>query len=145
MSQERIGLRPHEQLAFAGLARLLIRADGTFTSEEAAALQRVASGLLSTPGQALSPYRQAPEPTVDTDAIWELLDRASVELPDNPSVEQAALGVVRPEARTAIYEALYEIAASDVVTGDEWPLLDWLAETWVVEADGNESSKPPEG
>lgn len=132
MSDDR-ALQPHELLAFAGLARVLIRADGTFSAEEAAALEQVAEGLFA-PGQGDSPYREGQQPAGDPDAIWNLLDRAATELRDEESVKRAAQAVVRPDARTAIYDALFHIASSDVVTGDEWPLLDWLAAEWAVEA-----------
>jgi hypothetical protein len=129
----RVRLQDHEQLAFAGLARLLIRADGTFSTEEAGALEEVALDLLGAPGAADSPYRACKPEEVNPDAIWELIDRAASELPEDESVKKAALAVTRPEARTAIYGALFEIASSDVIALEEWPLLDWLAEEWAVE------------
>jgi hypothetical protein len=132
-------LQPHELLAFAGLARVLIRADGTFSAEEAAALEQVAEDLLA-PKAAESPYRQEGQPPADPDAIWNLLDRAATELRDEEAVKQAAQAVVRPEARGAIYDALFHIASSDVVTGDEWPILDWLAAAWAVEIPPDEGA-----
>jgi hypothetical protein len=129
----RVRLQDHEQLAFAGLARLLIRADGTFSSEEAGALEKVALDLLGAPGPADSPYRSPAAQEVDPDALWELIDRAASELPEDEAVKKAALAVLRPEARSAIYGALFEIASSDVIALEEWPLLDWLAAQWAVE------------
>ena len=131
MSAE-LALQPHELLAFAGLARVLIRADGTFSAEEAAALEQVAEDLLA-PKSSDSPYRQEGQSAVDPDAIWNLLDRAATELRDEEAVKRAAQAVVRPGAREAIYDALFHIASSDVVTGDEWPILDWVAAEWAVE------------
>jgi uncharacterized tellurite resistance protein B-like protein len=130
----RVRLQDHEQLAFAGLARLLIRADGTFSSEESAALEAVALDLLGAPGPADSPYRSPAPEEVNPDAIWDLLDRALRELPEDESVKKAALAVIRPEARAAIFGALFEIASSDVIALEEWPLLDWLSAEWAVQS-----------
>jgi len=125
-------LQPHELLAFAGLARVLIRADGTFSAEEAAALEQVAEDLFA-PKSDETPYRQDGQTIPDPDAIWTLLDRAATELRDEAAVKTAAQAVVRPEARGAIYDALFHIASSDVVTSEEWPILDWLAVEWAIE------------
>ena len=128
-------LQPHELLALVGLARILIRADGTFSAEEAAALQDVAAALLPQ-GPDTTPYREGSDegPTAEHEVIWALLDRASTELRDEDAVKAVARTVVRPEARVAIYDALFQVASSDVVSSDEWPILDWLAEQWAVES-----------
>jgi uncharacterized tellurite resistance protein B-like protein len=132
-------LQPHELLAFAGLARVLIRADGTFSAEEAAALEQVAEEFFAAKsGDA--PYRQEAQTMPDPDAIWNLLDRAASELGDEEAVKRAAQAVQRPEARGAIYDALFHIASSDVVSGDEWPILDWLAAEWAVETSPEEGA-----
>jgi hypothetical protein len=138
----RTALELHEQLAFAGLARVLVRADGTFSSEEAAALEQVARDILGPAATPASPYREASTPEGDPDAIWALVDRSASELPDEEAVRIAARRVTRREAREAIFGALLEIASSDVISSEEWPVLDWLAGEWAVESRGSPDDEP---
>lgn len=120
-----------ERLVFAGLARLLIAADGRFSAAEAEALVEESTELFAARGEA-GPYRAAPtaEQAPDPEALWTLLERAATALPNEEAVLTAARAVTRPEAREAIFDALYAIAASDVIDKSEWPIIDWLAESW---------------
>lgn len=130
-------LTNEELAAFAGIVRCLVRLDGKFTEAEAAAIDDVANDLLaSAPGNA--PYREEPEDTrkrgVQSSAeLWALIDRAGEDLEDDAAVRRLAVGVTRPEARELIYEALFAVAASDVIEKEEWPLLDWLAKEWKIQ------------
>lgn len=128
-------LSSEELLAFAGLARLLIAADGRFSDAEAAALEDAAADLCGTPALGGGPYREQAvreETTYDPRQVWEALDHAAAALPDEASVKQAAQAVTRQQAREAIFGALYVIAASDVIAKSEWPLLEWLTAEWGV-------------
>ena len=136
-SDRSTALEPHEQLAFAGLARVLVRADGTFPAREGAALEQVAKDILAPAASPTSPYRDKSSPEADPGAIWALIDRAATELPTEEAVKIAARQVTRPEAREAIFGALLQIASSDVVSPEEWPVLDWLSAQWAVESRGS--------
>ena len=126
-------LAPHEQLAFAGLVRMLIRADGEFTAEEQYVVEMVTAELVPSPSKD-GTYRDAPAPPEpDPEAIWALIDRAGRELRDEAAVLRAAESVTTPEARGAIYQALREIAEADVISEAEWPLLHSLARLWGIE------------
>jgi uncharacterized tellurite resistance protein B-like protein len=127
-------LSPDEQLAFAGLARMLIRADGEFTAEEQYVVEKVTAELVSgfTPDGSPDRDRVVP-PEPDPEATWALIDRAGRELRDEAAALRAAERVTSPEAREAIYRALREIAEADVISEAEWPLLDSLARLWGIE------------
>jgi hypothetical protein len=100
-----------DKLALAALARLLLGADGTFSREEA-------GGLLAL-AQEIGP-----------EELEARLDEAAEDLRDREAVLAAARGVTHPEAREAIYGALFELATRDTIVPAEAQLLDWLAETW---------------
>lgn len=123
-----------ELMAMAGLLRLLIRLDGQFTEAEREALSRVA-GMVSEPledAELGSPYRTSGaivEPLGEK-RLYEFLELAGEEFPDNDSVREAALLVKRAEAREAIYGVLFEVAASDMASLREPQLLDWLVGAW---------------
>lgn len=136
MDSGMFSLTDDELLAFAGLARLLVCADGTFTDDEAAALDEAFGDLFSTGAEAQGPYRTAPvesPPEALPVDLRELLERASEALPDEDAVMAAARRVTRQEVREAIFGVLYVVAASDVITKNEWPLIDWLIKEWGVQ------------
>jgi len=129
-------LTPEEQLAFSGLIRLLIRADGEFTAEEQFVVEKVMAELVLRSASPQSPYRSAQGSGAaqpDPEATWALVDRAGRELPNDDAIRAAALKVTNPEVRAALYCALQEIAAADSVSEAEWPLLDWLATAWEIQ------------
>jgi uncharacterized tellurite resistance protein B-like protein len=110
-----------ERLTFGALLRTLIRLDGYTTPDEQAVVHNVARDLLSV------------EPGADVaDALAALLERSAESYRDDESVRAAAEAVTRPEARDAIYGALYEISSSGTITSVESQLLDWLAERWSI-------------
>jgi hypothetical protein len=128
-----VTLTGEERLAFAGLVRWLVRLDGKFTEEEAAAIDAVAEDIFGNVEVGGGPYRPAPEDRpADPAAIWSLLDQAGEEL-EEPHVRRLAEGVTRQAAREVIYGALYEIAASDVIAKQEWPFFEWLEQEWGIE------------
>ncbi len=126
-----------EARALAGLLRALIRKDGRFTEGEREALSRVADSvaLVEEGALATESSRGSAEPAevLGEERLYELLDRAGAELSDEAAVRAEALRVTRPAAREAIHAVLFEVAASDVISGGESTLLDWLAEQWELE------------
>ncbi len=129
----KIALEAHEKLALAGLIRFLVQADGRYSPEEFSALTPIVEGLLcSKPGGAAGdPYRDD-EAEPDAKEGWDLLDRAAEELDDREAMEAAARAVVRPAARELIYATLFELAAADTITAEEWPVLEWLQKEWGI-------------
>ena len=82
------------------------------------------------------PYRaqaiEDEEAKPDAPALWDLIERSQESLPDEDAIRAAAKAVTRQEARDAIYGALFEVAASDVIEKSEWPILEWLEQEWNV-------------
>ena len=130
-------LKPHEQLALAGLVRFIVQADGRYSPEEFSALTPIVEDLLSSKPATDSPYRNG-EGEPDASAGWALLDRAAEELDDDEAVKQAAMAVTDQNAREAIFLALYELAASDTITEEEWPVLEWLQKEWGITSPAGE-------
>lgn len=114
-------LTESERLTFGALLRALIRLDGYATHEEQAVVHSVVGDLLPTP------------PGADVaDVLAALLERSAERYPDDAAARAAAETVTRPEAREAIYGALYEISAAGTITSGESQVLDWLAERWQI-------------
>jgi uncharacterized tellurite resistance protein B-like protein len=110
-----------ERLTFGALLRAVIRMDGYTTADEQAVVHGVARDLLGeTPGVDVA------------DALAALLERSAERYPDDETTRAAADAVTRPEARDAIYGALYEISAAGTITRGESQLLDWLAARWSI-------------
>ena len=121
-------LEPHERLAFAGLVRMMVRADGVLSPAESAALSTLAREVGSmrfwrcmTEAQQALPDK-APIPA----------DNPSSEaLPDMEDLSDAARNVERQPIREWIYEVLMGMAAADGNIGDsEGRMLDWLRALW---------------
>jgi hypothetical protein len=128
----------HEELAvFAGLVRWLVRLDGRLTDPEIAAIEEVWPDLASA-GPTETPYRASAETktsaSVISIAIWDLIEHVGSQ--DESDIRRAALGVTSQPVREAIYEALYVVAASDVIAKQEWPFFEWLSKEWNIEAKG---------
>ncbi|NOY92214.1 MAG: hypothetical protein GXP55_13555 [Deltaproteobacteria bacterium] len=100
-----------EQLAFAALVGLMVRADGELTSAESEAMARLATEVGSA-------------------TFWSALSRARHELPEHDDVLRAAAGIKRPEVREWLYGVLVGISAVDGMHATEASLLDQLVEAW---------------
>jgi hypothetical protein len=129
-------LTSEELLVLAALLRCVIRIDRQFTAPEQEAVGRVAMRVAAPPEgedpEATTPYREsarALEP-IGEERLFELIELAGEELPDDDSIREAALAVTRQEAREAIYGLVWEVAASDVAFRGESKLLDWLIGAW---------------
>lgn len=124
-------LTSDEQLALAGLLRLLVRLDGEFSEDEEVAITAAASRIGTARATDDGAYRdESPTEALGADAFWKLIDRAAIELPDDEAIRRAAIGVERPAAREAIHAVLYDVASADAVAPAELSLLDWLANEW---------------
>lgn len=105
-------LEPHERLAFAGLVRTMVRADGVLTAAESAALSTLAREVGSL-------------------RFWRCMTEAQQALPDMEDLSDAARNVSRPPVQQWIYEVLVGMAAADGNMGEaEGRLLDWLRALW---------------
>jgi len=118
-------LSESEALVLAGLLRQMIRADGRFTTEERQALAHVALEIAVEP---------ASTGAIGEVALYALMDEAAQKFATDDALRAAASTVTRPETRAAIHAMLFEVAASDTITVNEAQVLDWLAETWELEA-----------
>ena len=113
---EGLGLKeldPGAQLALAALLRLLVRLDGRFSEEEQHAIEDVALEF-------------------GEKRFWQTMDEVGRNLPDEKSIREAAVRVVDPAAREAIYQAVLHVARSDSIQIPEQGLLEWLRETWEI-------------
>lgn len=106
-------LSASDQLALAGVLRLLVRLDGKFSENEQEALEDIAVEF----GQKM---------------FWQLMDEAGRKLPDDAAIREAALGV-SVEARSIIFECILGVARSDTIQVREMALLDWLRENWKLD------------
>ncbi len=105
-------LEPHERLAFAGLVRMMVRADGVLSPAESAALSTLAREVGSM-------------------RFWRCMTEAQQALPDMEDLSDAARNVERQPIREWIYEVLLGMAAADGNIGDsEGRMLDWLRALW---------------
>lgn len=114
MTTTTIDLSDDERLALAGLVRLMVKADGEFSPEEAGAVAELAVELGEVP-------------------FWAAIDRAAQELTDDDKIRAAARAVIRVDARETIYGALLALSQHGATTGGEDALLDWLADEWELE------------
>jgi hypothetical protein len=104
-----------DQLALAGMLRLLVRLDGKFSAEEQEALEDIALEF----GQQL---------------FWQLMDEAGRKLPDDAAIREAALGVSEG-ARALVYDCVLRVAQSDTIQVRELDLLDFLRASWKMDQD----------
>jgi len=124
-----------EQMALAGLMRMIVRLDGRLTDDEQRAIASVAAQVtLDTDTPGAGPFRDASsiEPLGEV-RFLELIQIAGEEFPDDAAVREAVLEVKRTEAREAIFAFIYEVAAANGVTKGENKLLDWLTEHWELQ------------
>lgn len=132
-----IELSNEELLVFCGLARLLVRLDGRFSTEEREVLETIGPELAVRSDVKPDPYREGPSRKDDgVDRFWRAMDEAARAFPDGEAVRRRASDVTRPGARQAIHAALFALAASDTIEGNEWALLEWLASEWDLEDAG---------
>ena len=73
------------------------------------------------------------------DALGEDVYRETLEIVDDKIENEDDLkalieDVDRSEAQELIYATVMDVAMSDVVLGGEVPILDWVAETWSLQA-----------
>lgn len=106
-----------------------------FTPIELEALARMVSTMLRVDGQASEEERAALATVTERvgSAIQYWLDKAASLPASREDFVRAAGSVTRKEAQQAIYEALYDISASDAVAKQEWDLLKILVDTWNID------------
>ena len=104
-------LERHEQFAFVGLIRLMVRIDGDFSPAEVGAMQTLAKRFGSG-------------------VFWALMAESQETLVSDEEVLAVAGDVIRPEVQRWMYQALLELAAVDGIHPNESRLLDWLIEKW---------------
>ncbi len=108
-------MTPEERLTLAGLARLMVRADNQFSSEEASALSELAA-------------------EIGEDGFWAEVDRAAELDPD--AIRGLTSDVTRRTAQEFIYGHLFALGLCGTLVAEEAKLLDWLADLWKLETEG---------
>jgi hypothetical protein len=128
-----------EQLAFAGLLRVIARLDSGMPADKVRVMESVGVQLLSLPTEANGSPGHRPEAPNASDApttvFQQLLERADTELPHDEDVRTAAENVARPSARMAIFEALDAIVRVGPRSRGEQALLDWLVDIWAIDCE----------
>lgn len=122
-----------ELLALAALLRTSIKQDGAFSSEERAVLSRIALAVgLKDDAQPAGAYRDPDQPLVPLGeaGLYELIDVAGRELPNDEAINEAVRAVTRVEARQVIYGMVFELTSADGVQSSENRLLDWIVQEW---------------
>ena len=104
-------LTADEKIALAGLVRMLVRADGEFSSAEVSAVTQLGKELGSM-------------------EFWKLMSLAQQTLEDANDVMDAVAQVERPEVREWIYGVLIGLAAVDGIDEAEGTVLDWVMQVW---------------
>lgn len=125
-----------ELTAVARLLIAMLRIDGRASEAEHEALRMFAKRVrLGAPPTTDGPYR-APTGDDAGDGIAILqpyLDRAGDQPVSREEFLRAAQSITRKEAREAIYAALYDISAADLIVGQEWELLKVLVDHWDID------------
>jgi uncharacterized tellurite resistance protein B-like protein len=107
-------LSREERLVFAGLVRVLVRMDGTFSTDEVKAVHRVATQL-------------------GTKEFWGAMTESQSALPSVDDVIAAVPAVHDPRTRTWMFAMLLEVANVDGCDPSEQQMLGWLGRTWQVD------------
>ena len=109
-----IDLLPEETLALVALSRAVARADGAVTPLEGDAIAIMAAEL----GEAI--YRR-------------LFAKAAESFPDEAALKKFLASILRPDARSLIYEYILALAGADSISEEEEALMGWLREAWKIE------------
>jgi hypothetical protein len=113
--------------------RLTIEADERVDPAEARAVRRLASELAEGREGAGDAYRRMAPVASIGEAAWSALwQEAVATLPTSDDVKRAALEIQRPQARDAIYGAVYDVASVNTIEGAEWSILEWLEDKWGI-------------
>jgi hypothetical protein len=115
-------LTREEQLALGGLVRMMIRADGEFSSAEEERIDAIGEELGSR------------------ELLWKIISDSAQAFRDDAAVKAATVAVSRSEARELILSVLTSVAIADAMSSNERTLLDGVKSTWgIVDApDGTE-------
>ena len=108
-------LDPNERIALVALIKTMALADHAVSSEE----EDMLAGLIDEMGE--EQYATA-------------IDAADRRFETEAQLKAFLQTIQREEARELIYATALDLAMADVVSGNESPLLRWLASTWNVEA-----------
>ena len=102
---------------------------------ELEALGRMVSTMLRVDDQATDAEREALASLKERvgSAIQYWLDEAAKEPPSREAFLRAAQSIRRKEAQQAVYEAIYDLSAADLIAKQEWDLLKVLVDTWNIE------------
>ena len=122
---ELANLEHSEQLALVGLARLMIRLDGSFSEEERELIDAIVEELGETRYEALA-------------------EEAAEKMQDEEAVKYYARHVQRAEARELIFGVLYDLAVPESIDPAESSLLDWLTEAWALDGEALGAETPDE-
>src|SRR5690349_16798165 len=116
-------LTSEELLVLAALLRCVIRIDRQFTAPEQEAVERIAMQVAAPgprpPGEGVFRKASTPLEPLGADRLFELIELAGEELPDDDAIREAALAVTRQEAREVIYGLVWEVAAADFAVRGE--------------------------
>jgi len=134
MADEEAPLEHFTDAELTAVARMLVamlRIDGHTSDAEAEALEMFAKRVRLGERTSSGPYRE--EKADDVSGVATLqpyLDRAG-ELPvSREEFLRAASAITNAETREAVYAALYDISAADLIVRQEWELLEALVKAW---------------
>jgi hypothetical protein len=111
------------------LARMLIamlRVDGAASDAEHEALAMFAKRVR------LGDRTQGDAPD-GIDVLRPYLDRAAELSVSREEFVRASQAITAKHTQEAVYAALYDISAADLIVGQEWELLKILVDTWNIE------------
>lgn len=111
-------LEDAERLVLGALVRLIVRADGEFSTEEEERIDRIGDELGSR------------------DGLWKAISDSAQAIPDERRVLGAAAQVRRAEARELILGVIAGVAAADTISPAEMGVIDAVRAAW-AKADGH--------
>lgn len=137
MTDEEAPLELFSDTELTALARMLVamlRIDGHTSDAEHEALEmfakRVRIGERTKDG---GPYRETKDGVDGVAILQPYIDRAGALPVNREEFLRAASAITNTETREAVYAALYDISASDLIVREEWELLQVLVDTWGLE------------
>jgi hypothetical protein len=137
MTDEEAPLEFFNDAELTALARMLVamlRIDGHTSDAEHEALEMFAKRVrIGERTKDAGPYRETKDGADGVAILQPYIDRAG-ELPvSREEFLRAASVITNKETREAVYAALYDISASDLIVRQEWELLQVLVDAWDLE------------
>jgi hypothetical protein len=110
-------LTVEERLVLGGLVRVIVRADGSFSKDEEARMDRIGDELGGR------------------EVFWKAISDSAQAFRDDTAIRVAARAIARPEVHALILDVLASVAAADTISANEREVIESIRREWgAVEA-----------